>query len=261
MTTLLVNGRACDVDAILFDKDGTLIDFLSLWGAWMNALYSRLRDELAALGVEWRPDEWTALLGTIHAPDGAMTGFDRNGPFAMGSMDEVTAILAGKAYRCGLPWNEALELVRSCRGLADKELDRKRSARAMPGLRRFLEQCARRGLPLAVVTADETEQARKHLRWLGIDRYFADIIGNDRVSRGKPDPGMVHLACSVLGIEPSRTALIGDTAGDMRMGKAAGVRLTIGIGASDGLPGADAVITGYGALDFLPDGPVPNGRA
>jgi haloacid dehalogenase superfamily, subfamily IA, variant 3 with third motif having DD or ED/haloacid dehalogenase superfamily, subfamily IA, variant 1 with third motif having Dx(3-4)D or Dx(3-4)E len=252
MATLLAGGRAYDVDGILFDKDGTLLDFLALWGTWADCLYGGLRAGLAARGVDWRLEEWTGLLGTFHAADGTMTGFDRGGPFAMGSIDDVTAILAGQAYRRGLPWNEALELVRICRKQADAELDRMRPVRALPGLHRFLEQCALRGLPLAVVTADDTQEARKHLDWLGIDRYFADIIGNDRVSRGKPDPEMVRLACASLGIEPSRTALIGDTAGDMQMGKAAGVRLTIGIGASDGLPGADVVISDYDALTILP---------
>jgi len=254
MATLLVSGRAYDIDGILFDKDGTLLDFLSLWGKWTDFLYSRLRDELAARGIEWRMSEWTDLLGTVHAPDGPMIGFDRSGPFAMGSLDQVTAILAGQAYRCGVPWHDALEMVRRCRSLAGEELERTRPVKALPGLRRFLEQCAQRGLPLAVVTADDTMEARKHLHWLGIDRYFADIIGNDRVSRGKPDPEMVRLACASLGIEPSRTALIGDTAGDMQMGKAAGVRLTVGIGASGGPPGADVVISDYGELAFLSPG-------
>jgi len=254
MTTLLANGRAYDIDAILFDKDGTLLDFLSLWGTWADCLYDRLRAGLAARGIEWRMDEWTGLLGTFHAEDGRMTGFDRRGPFAMGAIDDVTAILAGQAYRRGLPWNDALELVRDCRGQAAAELDRRRPARAFPGLRRFLDQCAQHGLPLAVVTADDTKEARKHLHWLGIDGHFADIIGNDRVSRGKPDPEMVYLACASLGIDPSRTALIGDTAGDMQMGKAAGVRLTIAIGASGGLPGADVVISDYDALAILPSG-------
>ena len=254
MTMLLVNGRAYEIDGILFDKDGTLLDFLGLWGAWADCLYERLRAGLAALGIEWRMNEWTELLGTFHAADGPMIGYDRKGPFAMGSIDDVTAILAGKAYRYGLPWNEALELVRSCRIQAAAELDRMRPARALPGLHRFLEQCAQRGLPLAVVTADDTKEARKHLHWLGIDHHFADIIGNDRVSRGKPDPEMARLACASLGIEPSRTALIGDTAGDMQMGKAAGVSLTIGIGAPGGPPGADEVVSDYDALAFPPHG-------
>jgi phosphoglycolate phosphatase len=252
MATLLAGGRAYEIDGILFDKDGTLLDFLSLWGSWVDSLYNRVRTGLAARGIEWRMDEWTGLLGTFHTSDGQMIGFDRNGPFAMGTIDEVTAILAGKAYQCGLPWNEALELIRNCCRQADAELERTRPVRALSGLLRFLDQCAQRGLLMAVVTADGTMEARKHLHWLGIDHYFADIIGNDRVSRGKPDPEMVHLACDSLGIEPSRTALIGDTAGDMQMGKAAGVRLTIGIGASGNLPGADIFISDYDALAFPP---------
>jgi phosphoglycolate phosphatase len=63
----------------------------------------------------------------------------------------------------------------------------------------------------------------------------------------KPAPDMVLRLCAELGIEPSRTAVVGDSAADLRMGRAAGVGLVVGVltgvGArSDLEPQADAVI-------------------
>ena len=38
MTMLQVNGVQIPCKGILFDKDGTLLEFLQLWGPWAEAL-------------------------------------------------------------------------------------------------------------------------------------------------------------------------------------------------------------------------------
>ncbi|MNR34998.1 hypothetical protein D3C85_1528150 [compost metagenome] len=80
---------------------------------------------------------------------------------------------------------------------------------------------------------------------------------------------MALLACEQLGVRPSAAAVIGDTNGDMRMAKAAGAAVAIGItGAADTagdaagdnaadpvaarylLPDADSVVQSYQELSF-----------
>ena len=58
---------------------------------------------------------------------------------------------------------------------------------------------------------------------------------------------MVLRLCADLGVEPGRTAVVGDSPADLRMGRAAGVGLVVGVltgvgGRSDLEPDADAVI-------------------
>jgi phosphoglycolate phosphatase len=96
-----------------------------------------------------------------------------------------------------------------------------------------------------------------HLEWLGIREYFDVIMGNDLVERGKPFPDMMQLACMILDVPCSETAIIGDTNGDMRMGQAAGAAVTIGIGdaASEGnvgslFPNATEIIDNYAQLSI-----------
>ena len=42
MTSLRIEGHTYDVDAILFDKDGTLLDLNELWIGWLAALFDVL---------------------------------------------------------------------------------------------------------------------------------------------------------------------------------------------------------------------------
>jgi len=45
----------------------------------------------------------------------------------------------------------------------------------------------------------------------------------------KPDPAMVLHLCALLGAAPARTAVVGDSVADLRMGRAAGAALCIGV--------------------------------
>jgi phosphoglycolate phosphatase len=253
MPQLIAAGIGYPVQAILFDKDGTLLDFIYTWGNWSEHLLARFSQQLEARGLPPLNKDISSLWGTLHAPDGKIENYDRNGPLAMGTVEELLTVLAWQGYRLGLSWAEAKVIVQDCRFYADKKLDESRAVRALPDVIPFLEQCRSCGMALAVVTADETAAAVKHLEWLGIQHYFAAIIGTDQVERGKPFPDMVELACRKLSIECSQAAVIGDTNGDMRMAKSAGAAVAIGIAEFDSsiegqLTHADVVIHSYREL-------------
>jgi phosphoglycolate phosphatase len=255
MPDLMINNRAYKVTGILFDKDGTLLDFIEMWGSWSKSVFCELEQHLKERGISLQPDLIPSLWGTKHGEDNSIIDYDRNGPLAMGTMQDLYAVLAWQLYTKGLSWAEAMELVQHCKKHADRELERLRPARPLPGSVDFLKSCKEQGVKLGVVTADETEAANQHLEWLGIRDYFDVVIGNDLVERGKPFPDMLQLACQKLAIDCSEAAVIGDTNGDMRMGLAAGAAVTVGIAEEvvDGsthplLPDAKEVINHYSQL-------------
>ncbi|OMD77899.1 MULTISPECIES: HAD family hydrolase [Paenibacillus] len=255
MSELITPQGRYAVAAILFDKDGTLLQFVSLWGSWGECFLERFTKYMRQRGLQIAEEQLPALMGTVHNAQGSITDYDRNGPLAMGTMSDLYAILSWQGYLQGLSWAESMELVHQCRLEADVRLEEKRPVHSLPGLHRFLDECVSAGIPLAVVTADETEAADKHLQWLGIRHYFSEVIGTDLVDQGKPFPDMVQLACKRLAVEPAYTAVIGDTNGDMRMAKAAGVQVAIGLAESDGtsasthiLPDADLIVQSYAEL-------------
>lgn len=93
-----------------------------------------------------------------------------------------------------------------------------------PGVARLLGDWARQNRPLAVATSKSIAVAERVLAYADLRRHFTVVCGGDEVSRGKPAPDLAHLALDRLGATPDRAIVVGDTAHDMRMAVAAGVR-------------------------------------
>ncbi|KGE18620.1 HAD family hydrolase [Paenibacillus wynnii] len=250
-----VNNRSVPCKGILFDKDGTLLDFMTMWGAWAELVLCGMEDAIALEGSRFSGNA-SKLLGTEHDAEGRVIGYDPGGPLPMATTEETHGILAWQLYSAGVPWNDALTRVISISSEAMKEVRRRRIAAPLRGLLPFLQQCAGASLKLGVVTSDESETTFEHLEWLGITSYFGSVVTRDRVNRGKPAPEMVELACRELGLAPHETILIGDSNADMQMGKAADLCLTVGISGKDGrmehLLNADTVITDFTELMITP---------
>ncbi|MFS0725701.1 HAD family hydrolase [Paenibacillus sp. 1P07SE] len=263
MYELIVKGQRQRIGALVFDKDGTLLDMLSMWGTWSGYMHQEFRHRLESRGLAARAADLASLWGLMQDGNGEASGYDRQGPLAMGTMDELYTLLTWEGYRAGLSWGEAKQLVYACSRAADEAMERERPARLIGGAGAFLEQCRAAGLPLALVTADETGAALRHLDWLGLDGVFDAVIGTDQAERGKPFPDLLLLACSRLGIPPAQTAVIGDTNGDMMMGRAAGspvrIALDLTAGGEDAarpadpggsFPDATHLIRGYDQLQL-----------
>ncbi|WP_337103197.1 HAD family hydrolase [Paenibacillus sp. YIM B09110] len=247
MGKLTIGGDVYDVDAILMDKDGTLIDFVSMWGYWSEQVMTAFNEGLISRGLKALDAAVIPMFwGTRHDDSGRIIEYDRNGPLAMGTMADLYAVLAWQGYIAGMSWAEARTMAIRCGEEANVSLLKERPERLLPRVQSFLDACMRQGLKLAVVTADETDAALRHLEWLGIRPYFEAVIGTDQVERGKPFGDMAELACLRLGVQPARTAVIGDTNGDMLMGRSAGTNLRIALKGGQALyPDASHIVLGY----------------
>ncbi|MBI3802621.1 MAG: HAD-IA family hydrolase [Nitrospirae bacterium] len=80
--------------------------------------------------------------------------------------------------------------------------------------------------PLIVVTNKPERISRRLLEVLRIDQFFADIIGGDTCAATKPDPLLLEEAAWRCGFDPEKgcAVMIGDTAGDIQMGRAFGAK-------------------------------------
>ncbi|MGP0578033.1 HAD family hydrolase [Paenibacillus peoriae] len=248
MPELNLASLPAPIEAILFDKDGTLLDFTAMWGFWTVSVMENFRERLVARGLRFTKDEIPHIWGTFHDEQGGMTGYDVRGPLAMGTMEEVHAVLTWHGYRAGLSWAEAKVDVNECFLQAEYAMSQERPARLLPGVRMFLEQCRNRGLKMGVVTADETDSARRHLEWMGIESFFTVVVGTDQVERGKPFPDMLLLACDRLGVPVARSMVIGDTDGDMEMARSAGAAWKVAIGSPEHIQLADLTVRSFHEL-------------
>lgn len=244
MSVVIVNDNKYDIDCILFDKDGTIMDF-TLWVHWAEELVNLIgetnesidRSLLArALGFSFEQQTW-----------------DPEGPLAIGSLQDLLTILALGLYQQKVPWNQAYQVVNDAYQELEDSFVIDDHVKPVNGLRAFLEQAKVHDIKMGVVTSDNYKKAVEHLEALEIKHYFSTIIGHDLVQQGKPYPEMVYQACEQLQVKPEKTLIIGDSNGDMILGKKSGTLASIGIVAiptmeTAYLKDADSIINNYEAI-------------
>ncbi|MFA1820017.1 HAD family hydrolase [Virgibacillus oceani] len=249
MAKCIINEQAYDIDGILFDKDGTLIEFSSLWVTWAEKFI------LSIMSKAKLPEKDQHRLADAIGFQFDQGKWDPKGPLCIGSLDELITIGALHLYQNGFAWNESLEIVTNAQMKVDQLKEWKKTINPVSGLRTFLQKADSHYLKLGVVTSDNQQQALSHLQELEIDSYFNSVIGHDQVMQGKPFPDMVYKACKDMMIEPERAIIIGDSNGDMILGMKSNTVASIGIAAessseTDHLTNADHVIHNYDSITF-----------
>ena len=208
---------------ILFDVDGTLVDSQQMICAAMAEAYGRH-------GLVCPPRE--TLLSIVGL-----------------SLDEAFHRLAAGAdhpvQSLTVRYKEAFFALREAG---------KHEAPLYPGAQRAIEQLAqRRDVVLGIATGKSRRGVGAMLAKHGFMSAFSTIQTSD-TSPSKPHPGMVLQAMAETGIDAADTVMIGDTAFDMEMARAASASA---IGVSWGYhpdadlhaAGAVTVIDDFAALD------------
>ena len=233
------------IQALLFDKDGTLIDFDLTWG---RASYAVMRTM-----AQGDPARLAALVAINH--------YD----VAQQRIRETSPLLAGSSALYGPLWAEALD--RPAGPALYGEMDRLfaqeglANLTALPDVEATLRQWAGAGYRLGIATNDNERSARLQLDALGWSDLFSFIAGYDSGFGSKPDPGMVTAFADATGLEANQIAMIGDSHLDLFAAKAAGTLAVCVLTGPSGsalretlAPHADLVIDALGDLDqFLMD--------
>ncbi|MGG1658015.1 HAD family hydrolase [Brevibacillus sp. NRS-1366] len=235
-----------DIQTVLFDKDGTLIDLPSIWIPWAHDIHKHLAEVVP--GCQFDLGEFGVALG-IRGEDEV----DPKSPLAIASLDEMQAVIAFLLYGQGVPWDSAMIFARESIQYADEKQNNSAAIRPIAGIHELLIELKEKKLVLGVVTADDTEKAWVQLEKVELAKYFDFVIGSDQVQNGKPYPDMAYLARDRHGITLCNTVIVGDTNADMQMGKSAGVKATIGIVLNPQneithLADADLIIKSYSEL-------------
>ena len=215
------------IDLVVFDKDGTLIEFHLMWGGWVDRLASALE---ASTGLALREGLYALLgvdleSGLVHA----------HGLMAATPMSRIREAVTMYVAEAGAGAERAEAAVAGAWDAPDPVA----LARPVTDLHALLAALRRRVRLLAVATSDDRDPTVRTLASLGIAGEFAALACADDGFPNKPAPDPVLRLCERLGVPPERTVVIGDSPYDLRMGRAAGVAHTI------------AVLTGVGDLATL----------
>ena len=86
-----------------------------------------------------------------------------------------------------------------------------------------LVELARRGVALGVCTNKNSDLAVRVLTELGVDHFFAAVVGGDALPVRKPDPEHLLATVAALHAAPERTVFVGDSRIDAECGRRAGI--------------------------------------
>jgi len=200
--------------AVLFDLDATLMDhdaaraagFATHVAEWLPGLQG---GELERLDEEWRRlealhyDQYTSRLCSFaEQRRRRVRGMHDSLGRAVPSDAEADAWFASYLSHYRAQWRAFEDVVTALDSLC----------------------LAHPQLALGVVTNGEGEPQRAKLAAIGVADRFAVVVASGEAGVAKPDAAIFALACEQLGVEPDRTAHVGDRLDlDARAASAAGL--------------------------------------
>jgi phosphoglycolate phosphatase len=95
-------------------------------------------------------------------------------------------------------------------------------AHVYPGVLEALNALKARGVPMACLTNKPLAFARDLLQDKALANFFGPVFGGDSFERKKPDPLPIVKTCEALGVAVARTLMVGDSRNDAQAAHAAG---------------------------------------
>ncbi|MCI0429818.1 MAG: phosphoglycolate phosphatase [Rhodospirillales bacterium] len=123
---------------------------------------------------------------------------------------------------------------------------------AFPGVVETLATLRRRGYRLGVCTNKPYRPTMEILEALGLASFFGAVTGGDSLSVRKPDPGHLLGTLELLGTTARTAVMVGDSANDVAVARAAGARAVVVSYGYTMVPpvelGGDALIDAFGDI-------------
>ena len=181
-----------NIQAVLFDLDGTLVDSMWVWRdidiAYLGRFGLSLPESLQA-EIEGKSFSETAVYikERFEIPD---------------SIEEM------KADWNRLAWDKYTH-----------EVPLKKGART------FLDYCKAQDIRLGIATSNSRELVENIIKVHGLSDYFTGVVTGCEVERGKPSPDVYLEAAKRCGVDPSACLVFEDIVPGIMAGKAAGMKV------------------------------------
>ncbi|WAE41546.1 HAD family hydrolase [Staphylococcus pasteuri] len=196
---------------ILFDKDGTLIEFDKSWEKIGIRLVDKLLDTFPVHDKEVAHRQLGIMDDKI-VPDSVM------GSGSLGEMiksfDNITGQDTSEWAR-----NTSQELVDS----------REPENNWIEGVYDTIVELRKKGYKIGIVTSDTNKGATQFLEATQSTSLFDLVISTETHAEEKPNPKVLDPLFAAYNVKPEQVAIVGDTANDMKTAINAHLGLSIGV--------------------------------
>lgn len=205
-------------DVIIFDKDGTLIDFDSFWVTVTEYAIYDIKESFDAQSI---PDnKFYDALGVVNGSAGT---------------DSILCI--GSFYDMGIAFNNVFKeygynispkiMVDIVTDAYEKNMTKAKVRGTCDNICEVLNNLKKKGKHLIVATADNRRITDFCLEKLSIYDYFEKIYTSDGEFLPKPSSECVEEYCKETGTVKNKIVMIGDTMNDVCFAKNAGIDVII----------------------------------
>jgi phosphoglycolate phosphatase len=199
---------------IVFDKDGTLLDFNRTW----LPIYRYAAKEFAP-----GDDDLAKRLLTEHGFDSSENQFSGGSLLAAGNNQQIADAWAEQIGR-----QDDVEAISSRLHEIFHQLGAEH-ATPVKRLADTLKQLKQPGRKLGVATADSHQGIINTLQSFDVLQEFDFLAGFDSGHGVKPEAGMVLAFCKQTSLSPAAVVVVGDNRHDIEMGRNAGAGLCVGV--------------------------------
>eukprot|EP00092_Neocalanus_flemingeri_P087214 GFUD01110015.1.p1 GENE.GFUD01110015.1~~GFUD01110015.1.p1 ORF type:complete len:333 (+),score=92.15 GFUD01110015.1:15-1013(+) len=231
---------------VIFDKDGTLVCFHTMWNSWCEDLARRVSAETSK---DMASDVYD-LMGYDYETKKVGMGIlaEKTHPYIK---EKVVEMIVKQGFQ---EWEAKKVLEKTW-----KDTPENMQIKMTGNLRDLFSRLKKKDIKIAICTSDSREGTEEFLETLHLQE-FVDIVvcGDDKVSKCKPDPHNAIYICKELNVDLSEAIMVGDTPADTIMGQAANLGLTIGVltgvGTHEDLTHADLIVNSVSeVVDLITD--------
>jgi len=218
-----------NIDLVIFDKDGTLIDVHYYWCGMIELRAKKLsKDYVGVFKQQAAIQELMFNMGI----DLHIRKIKTEGPVGIKSREFIINICYQtlKKY-CQLITIDQISSVFQEIDERSKQ-DLTTLVRPLRGVEDLLLSLKKKKIKIAVATVDLTSRAKLAMDSIGLVNYFDYIVGSDLVKKSKPSPDLVNYLCDKMSVDKNRVIVVGDSIVDLEMAGSANVAF---IGVKTGL--------------------------
>lgn len=240
-----LGGANCESPSVvIFDKDGTLLCFHTMWIPWIQHAAQSIENSTGLLLFP----KIAQALGLCLIENKVKPGL-----LAEGTTSQIAHEISTILMENGIKSYEAREVTNNALSTSSEKIISNELVKELSDTVALFTRLKHHGTKIAVCTADNRKSSLLALKRMNVDHMVDMVVcGDDKNTIPKPSPHNALKICQFFNVEPSKAIMVGDTRVDMEMAHnaelGAAVGVLSGIGCKDHLHRADILLDHVGHL-------------